>query len=107
MGLIMDLRKLAKEIVKNAEWYEEKHGVEIDEHFAAYSLIKEIGQFADSILLSQGKIKQSRQVQPGEAKERLSQELVDIIALALINADIYDIDIDEEIRKRWVAKTGT
>ena len=103
----MELQTLANEIVKNAEWYEQKHGVEIDEDFAAYSLIKEIGQFADSILLSQGKIKQSRRVAPGEAKDRLSQELVDIIALALINADLYEIDIEAEIRKRWVEKTGS
>ena len=103
----MDLRKLAREIVKNAQWYEQKHGVEVDEHFAAYNLIKEIGQFADSILLSQGKVKQSRRLEPGEVKDRLSQELVDIIALALINADLYDIDIDAEIKSRWIARTGT
>ena len=103
----MEMHELSKAIIENAHWYEEKHNVDIDMHFAAYSLIKEIGQFADSILVSQGRAKASRLTTQADAKDRLSQELVDIIALAIINADLYDIDIESEIHKRWVEKTGS
>ena len=36
----MDFNTIAAEIVRNSEWYAKKHEVDIDEHFAAYQLIK-------------------------------------------------------------------
>ena len=102
----MEVRALSEAIVANAAWYEEKFDVEVDVHFAAYNLIKEIGQFADSILISQGRTKASERTDAATAKDKITQELVDIIALAMINADLYDIDIESEIKKRWVDKTG-
>ena len=103
----MDFKTLAAEIVRNSEWYARKHEVDIDEHFAAYQLIKEIGQFADAVLVAQGRVRIGRRVDPRTAKDHLTQELVDIIALALINAHLYDIDLEQGLRERWLAKTGT
>jgi NTP pyrophosphatase (non-canonical NTP hydrolase) len=103
----MDFKTLAAEIVRNSEWYARKHEVDIDEHFAAYQLIKEIGQFADAVLMAQGRVRIGRRVDPPTAKDHLTQELVDIIALALVNAHLYDIDLEEGLRERWLAKTGS
>ncbi len=98
----MEMKTLIAEIVKNAQWYEKKHDVEIDVHFAAYNLIKEIGQFADSILIQQGRAKASSRVDAVDAKEKVTQELVDIVALAIINADLYDIDIEAALLEKWM-----
>jgi NTP pyrophosphatase (non-canonical NTP hydrolase) len=37
----------------------------------------------------------------------MTQELVDIMALAIINADLYDIDLEKALREKWIDKTGT
>jgi NTP pyrophosphatase (non-canonical NTP hydrolase) len=99
--------RLSAEIVRNSAWYAHKHQVEVDEHFAAYHLIKEIGQFADAILKTQDRVRWSKRVDQATAKDALTQELVDIVALALINAHLYGIDIETGLRQRWIAKTDT
>ena len=101
----MEFSELTKAIVKNGEQYEEHFDVTIDMDFAAYSLIKEIGQFADSILVNKGKIREDRRVDYCEAREKLTQELVDIVALAIINADVYGIDLEKGLREKWVEKS--
>ena len=103
----MDFNTIAAEIVRNSEWYAKKHEVDIDEHFAAYQLIKEIGHFADAVLVAQGRVRVGRRVDPATAKDQLTQELVDTVALALINAHLYGIDIEKGLRERWLAKTGS
>ena len=74
-------------------------------HFAAYNLIKEIGQFADAMLIHQGKVRKDKKMDKAGAKDRIAQELVDIVCLALINARIHDIDIEQQIVDKWVKKT--
>lgn len=102
----MEFRELITRIVENGKWYEQKHDVTIDMHFAAYNLIKEIGQFADATLTWQGKTRPDKRADADQAKEQVTQELVDIVALAIINADVYGIDLEAEIIKKWVARTG-
>ena len=100
----MEFKTLIESIVKNGESYEKHFDVEIDMDFAAYSLIKEIGQFADSILLSRGNVKADKRVGDAEAKDRLTQELVDIVALAIINADVFDVDLEKGLVEKWIKK---
>ena len=102
----MLVSELIKEIVKNAEWYANKFDVKVDKEFAAYSLVKEIGQFAEARLISQGKSTR-KNLNKEDAKERMTQELVDIIAMAIINANLYDIDIEKSLEEKWINKTGT
>ena len=101
----MEFNTLRQHIIDNAAWYERKHDVDIDLHFAAYSLMKEMGQFADAMLVRQGKIRAERRVDDASAKDHLTQQLVDIVCLALINADVHDIDLETAItHKRWIEK---
>ena len=103
----MTVSKLVDEIAKNAEWYANKFDVKVDKEFAAYSLVKEIGQFAEARLINTGKSIPSKRLNEQDAKERMTQELVDIIAMAIINADLYDIDIEKALKEKWVQKTGS
>ena len=103
----MEFHEVATAIVRNGDWYAKKHDVDIDEHFAAYQLIKEIGQFADAIMQAQGRVRADQRVDASTAKDDLTQELVDIVALALLNAHLYGIDIEDGLRQRWIAKTGS
>lgn len=101
----MTLNYLIEEINKNADWYAKKFNVTVDKEFAALNLVKEIGQFAEARLIEQGI--SSKKLDAEDAKDRMTQELVDIIALAIINANQYDIDIQQAIKAKWIDKTGS
>jgi NTP pyrophosphatase (non-canonical NTP hydrolase) len=103
----MTVKEMIKEISKNADWYAAKFDVEVDKEFAAYNLVKEIGQFAEARLISEGKSIPGERLSKEDAKDRMSQELVDIIALAIINANLYDIDIESALTEKWIKKTGS
>ena len=101
----MTLKYLIEEIAKNADWYADKFEVKVDKEFAALNLVKEIGQFAEARLIEQGISHQK--VGAEEAKDRMTQELIDIIALAIINTGLYDIDIEQAFKEKWLDKTGS
>ena len=101
----MTIQELIKEINKNAEWYANKFNVKVDKEFAALNLVKEIGQFAEARLIEQGIA--TKKLDQEAAKDRMTQELVDIIALAIINANQYDIDLEKAIIEKWINKTGS
>ena len=101
----MTLEYLVKEISKNADWYAKKFNVTVNKEFAALNLVKEIGQFAEARLIEQGI--STKKLDDVAAKDRMTQELVDIIALAIINADLYDIDIQKALQEKWLNKTGS
>ncbi|MDD7986338.1 hypothetical protein PQO01_15420 [Lentisphaera marina] len=101
----MTLNELISEICRNADWYADKFKVKVDKEFAALNLVKEIGQFAEARLIEQGI--STKKLNAADAKDRMTQELVDIIALAIINADLYDIDLEKAITEKWINKTGS
>lgn len=101
----MQIQELIAEILKNADWYAKKFNVDVDREFAAMNLVKEIGQFAEAKLINQGIA--VKKLNDADAKDRMTQELTDIIALAIINADLYDIDIEKSFIEKWINKTGT
>lgn len=101
----MTLEYLVKEISKNADWYAKKFNVTVNKDFAALNLVKEIGQFAEARLIEQGI--SNKKLDDVAAKDRMTQELVDIIALAIINAELYDIDIQKALQEKWINKTGS
>ncbi len=103
----MTVDELIKKIAENAEWYAAKFDVKVDKDFAAYNLVKEIGQFAEARLITEGKSIPKDRLNDVDAKDRMTQELVDIIALAIINANLYDIDIEQAIKEKWINKTGS
>ena len=101
----MTVQELITEINKNADWYAYKFNVKVDKEFAALNLVKEIGQFAEARLIEQGLA--TKKLDACAAKDRMTQELVDIMALAIINANLYDIDLEKAIAEKWIKKTGS
>ena len=103
----MEVKELISAIVKNGEWYGKKFDVEIDKDFAAYNLVKEIGQFAEATLIDQKRVMDSKKLDPVAVKDLMTQELVDIVALAIINADLHGIDLEKGLMDKWINKTGS
>jgi NTP pyrophosphatase (non-canonical NTP hydrolase) len=89
-------------IFKNAEDYSERFGVKIDHDFAVLKLFEEDGEYAQAVIVHKKKSRPEKFISEEEAKKQLGEELVDIIGMAIINADLFSIDIEKSLKEKWL-----
>ena len=63
-----------------------------------------MGEFAQAILIHQKKCRTKKRVSEEESKKELSKELADVVCIAILNAHLLDIDLEEAIDKKWINK---
>lgn len=100
----MDFKELQQKVVKNALDYGERHSIKIDEDFALIKLFEEVGEFAQAILIHRKKCRTKKLVSEEVSKKELSKELADVVGLAIVNAYLLNIDLEEAIDKKWINK---
>jgi NTP pyrophosphatase (non-canonical NTP hydrolase) len=100
----MDFKKLQQKVVKNAQDYGTRHNVKIDEEFALIKLFEEVGEFAQAILVHRKKCRTEKLVPEAVSKKELSKELADIVGMAIVNAYLLNIDLEDAIDKKWINK---
>ena len=76
----------------------------IDQEFALMKLVKEVGEFTQAVLVHRKKSKPEKYKSETESKKMLADELADIIELAIINADLFGIDLEKAIKEKWLNK---
>ena len=100
----MEFKELQNKIIKNALDYGEKYNLAIDEDFALLKLYEEVGELAQAILIYRKKCRPEKYVDTKSAKEKLANELADIVGVAIVNAYLLNIDLEEAIDKKWINK---
>ena len=100
----MDFRDLQNKVVQNAVDYGKKYNVEIDEDFALLKLYEEVGELAQAILIHRKKCRPEKYVTEDVSKNELAKELADVIGIAIVNAHLLGIDIEDAIDKKWINK---
>ena len=100
----MEFSKVKKAVCDNAKSYEKKYKVKIDENTALLKLMEEVGEFMQSVLIYKNKCRPEKKVSKSKAKEELANELSDVVGVAMIIADIYNIDLEKAINKKWIGK---
>ena len=98
----MDFKELQQKIVKNALGYGQEFNIKIDEDFALLKLYEEMGEFAQAVLIHRKKCRPNKYLPPEESKKELAKELADVIGVALVNAHLLNIDIEEALREKWL-----
>ena len=98
----MDFKDLQDKVIQNAMSYGKKYGVIIDEDFAILKLYEEVGEFAQAILIHHKKCRPEKYFPEGTSKDELAKELADIVGMAILNAHILGIDLDDAIDKKWI-----
>lgn len=98
----MTFQELQKGILKVAELYGEKFGVTIDQDFVVLKLYEEVGEYAQAVLVHRKKSKPEEYRSEGESKKLLADELADIIGLAIMNANLFEVDLENAIREKWL-----
>ena len=84
--------------------YGERHNIKIDEDFALIKLFEETGEFAQAVLIYRKKCRTSKLVSEEISKKELGRELADVIGMAVVNAHLLNIDLEDAIDKKWINK---
>lgn len=100
----MDFKELEKKVVQNAMRYGKKHNIRIDEDFALLKLYEEVGELAQAVLIHRKQSRPEKHVSPEISKKELAKELADIVGMAIVNAHLLGIDLEEAIDKKWITK---
>jgi len=101
---IMDFKKLQTKVVRNALDYGKKYNVKIDEDFALLKLSEEVGELAQAILIHRKKCRPEKYVAEDVSKNEVAKELADVVGIAIVNAHLLGIDLEEAIDKKWINK---
>lgn len=98
----MDFKELQKGVVKNAMDYGERYNIKIDEDFALLKLYEEVGEYAQAVLIHRKQSRPEKHLSEEKSKQGLAEELADIVGIAMVNADLLGIDLEEAIDKKWI-----
>jgi NTP pyrophosphatase (non-canonical NTP hydrolase) len=100
----MDFKELQEKVVKNAMDYGQRHNIKIDEDFALIKLYEEVGEFTQAILIHRQKCRPKKYVSEEVSKAELAKELADVVGMAIVNAHLLGIDLEQAIDKKWINK---
>ena len=95
-----------REILKVAEEYGQRFDVKIDQDFTVLKLCEEIGDYAQAVLIHRKKSKPAKLVSREASKKQLANELADIVGLAIINASLFGVDLEEALKEKWLRQLG-
>ncbi len=100
----MKFKDIQKKVVENAIRYGKEYNVDIDEDFALIKLYEEVGEFSQAVLIHRKKSRPEKHVTEDVSKRELAKELADIVGMAMVNAHLLGIDLEEAIDKKWISK---
>ncbi len=100
----MDFKELEEKVIKNAKRYCRDCDIELDEDFALLKLYEEVGELAQSVLIHRKKCRKEKYVSKKESKEELAKEIADILGMLIVVSYILEIDMEEAIKKKWIAQ---
>lgn len=100
----MTFKEIQNGILEVARVYGQRFNVNIDQDFAILKLYEEVGEFAQAVLIHKKKSKPEKYRSEKETKEKLGEELADIISMAIVNANLFGIDIERAIKEKWLDK---
>lgn len=72
----MEFKDIQQKVVENAIRYGKEYNVKIDQDFALIKLYEEVGEFSQAVLTH----------------------------MAIVNAHLFGIDLEEAIEKKWISK---
>ena len=100
----MDFNEIKKGAYKNAKGYGEKYDIEIDEEFVMLKFFEEMGEFSEALLTYKNKSRPDKKLSEEESETELANELADVVGMAMVLAEVYDVDLEEAIKKKWLDK---
>ncbi len=103
--ITMTFKELQQALLKVAEGYGKAHGIDIDQDFALLKLYEEVGEFAQAVLIHRKKSRPEKHTGEEASKQMMADELADIIGLAVMNANLFEIDLEEALERKWLKRS--
>jgi NTP pyrophosphatase (non-canonical NTP hydrolase) len=99
----MEFKELQKALIDSWDRYQDKHHITdpAEEHFVM-KIGEEYGEFVQAYLVHKKFCKESKRLPAEKSKQRVAEELSDVIGAALITAHILKIDIEQVLRRVWI-----
>ena len=97
----MDLKQLSSEVEQVSQIYAQKYNIERDATWFVLKLQEEVGELTQSYLMLAGKAR-TKGKSSDEIRSEFNKEVVDVLCQTLLLAQFHDIDIEEEIKKKWL-----
>ena len=98
----MKFKELQTKVVKNAMSYGKQYNVAIDEDFALFKLYEEVGELAQAVLIHRKKSRPEKHVSEEISRGEVAKELADVVGMAIVNAHLMGIDLEEAINSKWI-----
>jgi uncharacterized protein YjiS (DUF1127 family) len=96
----MQFSELQEKVLKVFYAYCERHGITPTKEYAAMKLTEELGEYMQSALGADGLLRKEKGTRE-ELHELSAHELADVVALAIVNADIRGLDIEKALTEKW------
>lgn len=105
----MDIAALGDEVEAVSAFYAERHDITRTDDWFMLKLGEEVGELTQAYLARSGQARDK-----GRSEEQLEEdfraELADVLAQVLLIARRFDIDLEEEVARKWLVwkpeKTG-
>ncbi|MEW6185220.1 MAG: hypothetical protein AB1585_05710 [Thermodesulfobacteriota bacterium] len=98
----MTFQEMQKGVLAVADTYGKHFGITMDQDFALLKLYEEVGEYAQAVLIHRRKSKPEKFKSEEESKKLVAEELADIICLAIMNAELFGIDLEKAIQEKWI-----
>lgn len=100
----MEFKDIQSKILKNAEKYSNANSIRFDDDFAMIKLCEELGELSQAFLIHKRKCRVEKFTSKEDSKKEIAKELADVIGMAVILANLLEIDLEEAIDKKWISK---
>ncbi len=100
----MEFQELQNKILQVAQNYGQKYQVPINADYALFKLFEETGEFAEAALTQRKLSRPEKYISPEVSKEKVAEELADVVGIAILNAKLLNIDLEAAIQKKWLSR---
>ena len=97
----MEFKDMKAEALATASNYGERFGITIDKEFAILKFFEEVGELSEAILTHDRKSRPEKLLSQSESKKKMASELADVVGMALVLADVLEIDIEKALHDKW------
>ncbi|MBW8762524.1 MAG: pyrophosphatase [Microbacterium sp.] len=98
----MDIRRLQDEIEAVSALYAERFGIERTDDWLMLKLGEEVGELTQAYLSQSGRSRDRGRAEV-EREQDFRSELADVLAQVLLIAQRFDVDLVDEVDRKWLA----
>ena len=101
----MTIDALTDQLKRVLNQYATKFSIDTSADWLVMKLQEEVGELTRSYLTMKGQTREANETE-GKAKEALGAEIADVVAIAMLIADINGIDIEANLSRKWLDWLG-